>query len=241
MPNKTQLLADLLTHHQQIAPLHMKQLFADDPFRFERFSLEAAGILLDYSKNRITEKTLSLLIAFAEQTHLLAQIDDLFAGKPINNTENRPALHTALRDSSAQPLYVHNKNISQEILQSLTILTEWVGQLHAYQWLGYAKKPITDIVHIGIGGSYLGPLLATEALAANRHLPPYCHFVASVDPLELDTLLEKLHPQTTLFIIASKTFTTEETLTTAQRAKAWLLRHADTSDISRHFGALHPI
>ncbi len=237
MPTKTHLLDNLALHYHQIAPLQMQQLFAQDPFRFQRFSLEAAGLMLDYSKNRITEKTLDSLIGFAEAMDLPQKIEDLFSGKPLNTTEKRPALHTALRNPDGQPLSIDNTNITEEIKQTLLTMEKWVTQLRNRQWLGYAKKPLTHFVHLGIGGSHLGPFMVNEALASNDKFP-HGHFVASADPIELDTLLKKLNPETTLFIIASKTFTTQETLATARRAKAWLLASAGTQDISPHFIAL---
>lgn len=222
-------------HYNVLSQIHLSQLFAEDLFRFERFSLEAASLFLDYSKNRITEKTLEQLVAFAQRQNLPAQIEALFCGKPINNTEKRPALHTALRDPSHQPLCVDEINIRPLIAQTLETMAQWVEKLHSGQWLGYSQKPITDIVHIGIGGSHLGPVMFTEALAPYHQSPLGCHFVASVDPAELCTVLQKLKPENTLFILASKTFTTQETLIIADRAKAWVLASAGSQDISPHF------
>lgn len=224
----------LNTHYHALSEKSLNQLFAEDPTRFQHFSLEAASLFLDYSKNHITEKTLELLIAFAETQHLSTQITHLFSGQPINNTEKRPALHTALRDPNHQSLYVNNIDITPDIHQSLETMTQWVEQLHHGHWLGYSQKPITDIVHIGIGGSHLGPLLATEALAS-YHKSLCCYFVSSVDQTELDTVLQKLNPETTLFILASKTFTTQETLLVADSAKTWVLKSAGSQNTSTHF------
>lgn len=230
-------LTPLTLHYHQIARLPMQALFEEDPFRFQRFSLEAAGLFLDYSKNRITETTLNQLINFAGSLNLQTQIEDLFTGKPLNTTENRPALHTALRDLSEAALSINHINITAEIKQTLSTMEKWVTQLRSRQWLGYTQKPLTHIVHLGIGGSYLGPSLVHEALSLPRK-SPHCHFIAGADLTELNTLLKHLNPQTTLFIIASKTFTTQETLNAANRAKTWLQQFAPTADFSAHFVAL---
>lgn len=232
MDTSSQLQA-LTTQYQKLSHIPLSQLFIEDPARFQHFSLEAASLFLDYSKNHITEETLQQLIAFAEMQQLASQRDALFSGAIVNNTEKRPALHTALRNLNHHPLYVDQINITEAIQQTLDIMEQWVIKLLSGQWLGYSQKPITDVVHIGIGGSHLGPLMVTEALAP-YHKSIHCHFVASVDPAELDTILFKLNPQTTLFIFASKTFTTQETLATADRAKTWLLQAAGPHPITQH-------
>lgn len=225
----------LQRHYAELADIHLSTLFNEDSLRFERFSLKAAGLFLDYSKNCITEQSLQHLIQFALTRELPAQIEALFSGQIVNATEARPALHTALRDPSGQPIVVNGKNIVPEINHSLSLMEKIVGLLTTGSWLGYNQLPITDVVHIGIGGSHLGPLLVCEALNSYPKTPLNCHFVASVDACELDGVLRHLDPRTTLFILASKTFTTQETLATADRAKAWLLNNISDIDISRHF------
>ncbi len=234
---KTHPIDTLKLDHEHLKQISLKQLFADDPSRFQKFSLKAAGLFLDYSKNRITDLTFTHLIYFANAAGLPAQIEALFSGEWVNNTEERPALHPALRDSSDPAFSAIDPQVTAKIQESLVIMQDWVTQLHDRQWLGYSQKPITDIVHIGIGGSYLGPLASTEALMKHPKALP-CHFAASIDSVEIEAILQTLNPETTLFIIASKTFTTQETLLTAEHAKTWLRQSAGTQDISKHFIAI---
>ena len=229
-------IAVLNQHCQQLGTLHLKQLFEEDSLRFQKFSLETAGLMLDYSKNHILEQTLTYLIYHAKTVRLSTQIEALFSGECVNETEERPALHTALRNQDNQRIYINGMNITKAVAQTLTKMEHWVTRLQTKQWLGYSQKPITDVVHIGIGGSHLGPLMATQALQPHPQAPA-CHFVASVDATEITHLLTRLNPETTLFIIASKTFSTQETLLTADRAKNWLLKSARDADISSQFVA----
>lgn len=234
------ILTQLQTHHTKISHTHMRQLFEDDINRFTAFSLQTTHLFLDYAKNRIVPDTMRLLIELAESAHLREHIDALFAGKNVNTTEHRPALHTALRDFSNTPLYVDGVNIKDNIKNTLTMMGRFVSKLHEDAWKGYDGQAIKDVVHIGIGGSHLGPTMVVEALS--HHFNQWqgnCHFVSSLDAAELDQTLKHLNPATTLFIIASKTFSTQETLINAQRAKQWISNAAgNEKNIGHHFIAI---
>ena len=228
----------LEAHQKIIASRHMREMFASDPQRFEKFSLECCGILLDYSKNRITEETLNLLLALAKQADVAGWRDRMFGGDKINNTENRAVLHTALRNRSGEPVYVDGADVMPLVQRALAHMREFTGAVRSGTWRGYTGKQITDVVNIGIGGSDLGPVMATQALR------PYCsklqtHFVSNVDGAHLAETLESLSPETTLFIVASKTFTTQETIANAQSARDWFLEKAgDPAHVAKHFVAL---
>jgi glucose-6-phosphate isomerase len=232
-------LTQLQTHYAKISPIHMRELFHDDTHRFTHFSLQTTHLFLDYAKNRITPETMHLLIELAENKHLREHIEALFSGKNVNMTEHRPALHTALRDLSDTPLYVDGINIKDDIKHILDMMRRFVGKLHDGGWKGYNGQAMTDVVHIGMGGSHLGPVMAVEALSNHfKHTwEGRCHFVSSLDATELDQTLKNLNPATTLFLVASKTFSTQETLMNAQRAKNWLQR-ATSENIDGHFIAL---
>ena len=229
----------LLKHFESIRPMHMRDMFAADPARFSRFSLEACGLLLDYSKNRITEETMRLLFGLARECHVEEWRDKMFRGELINSTEQRAVLHIALRNRSNRPILVGGKDVMPEVNAVLRHMREFSDAVRLGKWKGYSGESITDIVNIGIGGSDLGPVMVTEALK------PYCrsdlraHFVSNVDGTHIVETLKRLRPARTLFIIASKTFTTQETLTNAVTAREWLLSSAhDDAAIAKHFVAL---
>lgn len=212
----------LLAHRQEIASSTLSGLFASNPQRFQQFSQEFVGILFDYSKNLCTEKTLDLLIDLAKDNQLEQKISALFQGDTVNKSENRAALHTALRDLSTTPILHQQKNIKEEIHSCLGIMEKWSAQLREKNWRGSTGKAITDVVHIGIGGSHLGPQTVIEALKHTTDEIVKTHFIAALDEQPLQQLLKKLKPETTLFIVVSKTFTTYETLANAILAKQWL-------------------
>lgn len=201
--------------------------------------MEAEGILLDYSKNRITEETFSLLLQLAVQCNVKEGIEDMFTGKKINITENRAVLHTALRNRSNMPVYVDGKNVMEDINSVLAQMKKFTESVRNGDWKGYTGKSITDVVNIGIGGSDLGPVMVCEALKPYAKDGLDVHFVSNVDGTHIAETLKKVDPETTLFIIASKTFTTQETIANAESAKAWFLEHAkDEKAVALHFAAL---
>lgn len=229
----------LKQHQREIAPLHMRDLFQQDAQRFARFSLDQGDFLLDYSKNLITEKTFALLMQLARETQLSLWTEKMFAGEAINFTEGRAVLHTALRNRSGRPVLVEGKDVMPDVKRVLAHMREFSEQVRSGQWLGYSGKTITDIVNIGIGGSDLGPVMVTEALKHYEKPGLSVHFVSNVDGTHLAETLKRIAPETTLFVIASKTFTTQETLTNARSARAWFLRAAgDEGSIARHFVAV---
>ena len=229
----------LQAHHKKIAPLHMREMFAADPQRFTRFSLISKDILLDYSKNRISEETLSLLFALARQADLKTWIERMFSGEKINVTEQRAVLHVALRNRSNRPVLVDGVNVMPEVNRVLAQMKIFTESVHSGAWKGYTGKTITDIVNIGIGGSDLGPVMVCEALRPYAKPGLQAHFVSNVDGTHIAETLKRLNPETTLFIIASKTFTTQETLTNAHTARAWFLRAArDETTVAKHFVAV---
>jgi glucose-6-phosphate isomerase len=233
---------DLSIHYDAIAPLRMRDLFAGDQQRFEAFSEEAAGLLLDYSKNRITKETCDLLFKLADAVKLDTHIDQLFSGYALNTSEKRPALHTALRSTHDTPIFVDGINILPQIQSSLNHMDQIVEAITTGQWLGCSGEKISDIVNIGIGGSDLGPQMVTAALQAyaNKHL--HCHFISNIDGHHLEQVLDKLKPANTLFIISSKSFTTQETLHNAEMAKEWLKQSLGNQTeavlLERHFIAI---
>jgi glucose-6-phosphate isomerase len=230
-----QALAD---HKRSILQLHMRDMFASDPQRFDKFSLECCGILLDYSKNRITSETMGLLLALARQAQLPQWIEKMFAGEKINCTEQRAVLHTALRNRSGRPVYVDGVDVMPAVQRALAHMRSFSDAVRNGDFRGYTGKAITDVVNIGIGGSDLGPAMVTQALR------PYggkldMHFVSNIDGAHLSETLQRLSPETTLFIVASKTFTTQETIANAHAARKWFLAHAgNAAHIAKHFVAL---
>ncbi len=227
----------LQEHYRQIGDVHMRDLFRDDPQRFARYSLQLGDLLLDYSKNRITDETLKRLFVLARDSELPAWIERMFNGEAINFTEQRAVLHTALRNRSNTPVYVDGQDVMPEVNRVLEQMRVFSERVRSGEWKGFSGQAITDVVNIGIGGSDLGPVMVTEALA------PYAdglsvHFVSNVDGSQITDTLAGLKPETTLFLVASKTFTTQETLTNARQARRWLLEVADDSAVASHFVAL---
>ena len=231
--------AALSAHRAAMAGVQMRDLFAGDPGRFSRFSLEAAGLLFDYSKNRITDETIKLLLDLARQQDVEGWRDRMFAGEKINTTENRAVLHTALRNRSNRPVLVNGKDVMPDVNGVLARMGRFVEAVRDGAWTGYTGQPITDVVNIGIGGSDLGPVMATEALSPYLHPEIGVHFVSNVDGTHIMETLEWLDPESTLFVIASKTFTTQETLTNAHTARRWFLDTAeDEAFVAKHFVAV---
>jgi glucose-6-phosphate isomerase len=229
----------LCAHQKSVAPLHMRDFFAADPKRFEKFSLQFGGLLLDYSKHRITEETLPLLIQMAREANIETWRDKMFAGDKINITENRAVLHTALRNRANTPVFVDGHDVMPDINAVLAHMRTFSDQVRNCNWKGYTGKRITDIVNIGIGGSDLGPVMACQALKPYAQAGLNIHFVSNIDGAHLMLALEKCHAETTLFIVASKTFTTQETMTNAHSARTWFLNTAnDDAHIAKHFVAL---
>jgi glucose-6-phosphate isomerase len=241
MSNLTQSPAfqALQTHHAQISSRHMRDLFRDDPRRFDKLHAGFKDILLDYSKNRVTEETLRLLFDLARQAKVEDWRERMFRGEKINITENRAVLHVALRNRSNRPILVDGKDVMPDVNAVLAHMRRFCDEIRGGQWKGFSGKPITDIVNIGIGGSDLGPVMVTEALKPYGKPGLHVHFVSNVDGTHIAETLKVVDPQTTLFIVASKTFTTQETLTNAQSAKDWLLKTAkDPAAVAKHFVAL---
>ncbi len=229
----------LKQHWQAMQNTPMRDLFAENSQRFNNFSLEVGDILLDYSKQRITSETRSLLCQLAKESELQAYIERMFGGEKINNTEQRAVLHTALRQPQQTVIRVDNENIMPSIQASLQRMAEIVVQLHSGAWQGYQGQPITDVVNLGIGGSDLGPAMVTEALHPYQQTNIAVHFVSNVDATQLFQVLDKVNPATTLFIITSKTFTTMETMTNANTARQWLQsKLGEQCDLNQHFLAI---
>ena len=229
----------LKTHQKEMAACSMRSLFHDDPSRFEKFSAQVNDILLDYSKNLITEETLKYLLELAYESGIQDLMQRMFQGEKINSTENRSVLHVALRNRSNRPILVDGKDVMPDVNRVLAHMKEFSEAIRTGAWLGYSGKPITDIVNIGIGGSDLGPVMATEALKPYGKPGLAMHFVSNIDGTHLAETLKKIHPETALFIIASKTFTTQETLTNARSARQWFMEHAKHENhIAKHFVAV---
>ena len=231
--------AALKTHQHDLANVHLRDLFALDSQRFEHFSVETSGILLDFSKNRLTSNTLTLLFNLAREAKIHDWIARMFTGEKVNNTEHRAALHVALRNRSNRPIMVDGKDVMPSINAELAKMRHFSELVRAGEWRGYTGKPIKYIVNIGIGGSDLGPAMVTKALKAYQHPRLQSYFVSNVDATHLGEILDQLDPETTLFIIASKTFTTQETLLNAQSARRWLINQlADEKAVAKHFVAV---
>ena len=230
---------ELEVHQQRLAKVTLREHFEQDGERFEKFQLTAAGIFLDYSKNHITAETHQKLIALAEASDVAAKFDALFSGEIVNTTEQRPALHSALRHQGSEPILVGGEDVMPDVRAVLARMGEFTDKVRDGSWTGFTDKPITDVVNIGIGGSDLGPLMAVEALAPFAHERLKIHFVSNVDGSHLVSTLKRVNPETTLFIVASKTFTTQETLTNAHSARGWFLdSDATEADVAKHFVAL---
>jgi glucose-6-phosphate isomerase len=225
-------------HHQATAGVHMRELFAHDSQRAERFSLRLGDMLLDYSKNRVVPETMDLLVALAREANLEGWRQRMFAGEIINTTERRAVLHVALRNTPDQPIYVDGENVMPAVTRVLDQMAAFTEAVRGGEWQGATGKRITDVVNIGIGGSDLGPVMVTEALKPYKHPDIEVHFVSNVDGTHIAEILKSLNPETTLFIVASKTFTTQETLTNAETARAWLTEHLGEAAVAKHFVAL---
>ncbi len=229
----------LEAHYRGIASLHMRDLFQADPQRFEKFSLRFKDILVDFSKNRVTEETMKLLLALADAADLRSWIDKAFRGEKINVTENRAVLHIALRNRSDRPIVVDGTDIMPGVNAVLTQMRRFSEAVRSGQWKGYTGRAITDVVNIGIGGSDLGPLMVTEALKPFGKAGLNVHFVSNVDGTHIAETCKGLDPATTLFVVSSKTFTTQETIANARAARAWFLRSAGSErHVAKHFAAV---
>lgn len=237
-PIETQAWHKLTAHYLEMQATPMRQLFASDPDRFKKFHAQFEDILVDYSKNIVNEYTLKQLIELAEECNLSEAIDAMFSGQAINQTEGRPVLHIALRNRSNKPVLVNGQDVMPEVNQVLDQMKAFSDRLLSGSWKGYSGKTITDVVNIGIGGSDLGPLMVTEALKPyKKNITP--HFVSNIDGTHLVETLKPLNAETTLFIIASKTFTTQETMTNAESAKKWFLeKSGQPGDVAKHFVAV---
>jgi glucose-6-phosphate isomerase len=229
----------LANHHQQMEGVHLRDLFAQDPTRFDRFSLRFDDILFDYSKNRITKTTMDLLLALARQESLDVAIEAMFSGAKINTTEDRAVLHVALRNRSNRPIVVDGADVMPEVNAVLAKMRSFSEAIRSGAWQGYTGKAITDVVNIGIGGSDLGPKMVTRALTPYGKAGLRVHFVSNVDGTDIAETLQRVDPATTLFLVASKTFTTQETMTNANSARQWFLDAAqDEAAVAKHFAAL---
>ena len=238
-PTNTQAWKALETHQSQLAHTTIADLFKQEENRFNDYSLTFENqILVDFSKNKINQETLKLLRQLAKESALDEAINAMFTGEKINRTENRAVLHTALRNRSNTPVYVDGKDVMPEVNAVLAKMSAFCDRVISGEWKGYTGKAITDVVNIGIGGSDLGPYMVTEALRPYKnHLN--MHFVSNVDGTHIAETLKKVNPETTLFLVASKTFTTQETMTNANSARDWLLAAAkDNSAVAKHFAAL---
>ncbi len=229
----------LTDHYQEIRDQHMRDWFATDPDRFQRFSARFEDMLVDYSKNRITAETLALLFDLARERRLEDWIRRMFAGERINVTEGRAVLHVALRNRSGRPIRVDGEDVMPAVQRVLARMRDFSERVRNGDWKGHTGRRITDVVNIGIGGSDLGPYMVTEALKPYGAPGLAVHFVSNVDATHLVETLRRLDPATTLFVVASKTFTTQETLTNARSARAWLLEAlGDEAAVARHFVAV---
>ena len=238
-PTQTNAWKELEKHFSENRNMTIKDLFKADPNRFNNFSLKFNDdFLVDFSKNRITEDTLSLLIKLAEETDLKNAIEAMFTGEKINVTEDRAVLHTALRNQSDSPVLVDGQDVMPEVRKVLAKIKAFTEKVISGEWKGYTGKAITDVVNIGIGGSDLGPCMITMALTPyHNHLKS--HFVSNVDGTHIAETLKECDPETTLFLVASKTFTTQETMTNAHTARDWFLKAAgDKKHVAKHFAAL---
>lgn len=229
----------LMQHYREIEHLQMRDMFVEDPQRFKNFSLELGDLLFDFSKNRITQQTLKLLSGLASAAGLSSWRRMMFSGDSINNTEQRAVLHTALRNRSGVPVNVDGKDVMPDVQREIARMENFSNKVRSGEWRGFTGKRITDVVNIGIGGSDLGPKMVCEALEKRIHPELAIHFLSNVDGIAAEEVLLELNPETTLFIVASKTFTTQETMTNANTARQWFLSQAgDESFIAKHFVAV---
>ncbi|MCW8899796.1 MAG: glucose-6-phosphate isomerase [Gammaproteobacteria bacterium] len=229
----------LLEHKTKNENIHMRDVFAQDNTRFEDFHLCFNDLLLDYSKNRINKETMSLLIDLARQSGLREWTEKMFSGEKINHTENRAVLHTALRNRSDEPVYVNGQDVMPEVRSELKKMREYSEAIRSGRWLGYSGKPIIDIVNIGVGGSDLGPVMVSEALHPYGKTGLHVHFVSNVDPSHICNTLRDLDPERTLFIVSSKSFTTQDTIMNARTARDWLIENSrNEAAVAKHFIAV---
>jgi glucose-6-phosphate isomerase len=238
-PDTTAAWKKLESHYQEMKTVHMRNLFAEDPGRFNRFSLCLHDLVFDYSKNIITEKTLALLVELAQECGLAGAIEAMFNGERINKTENRAVWHVALRNCFDHPMLLEGNDVMPGVRKVLDQMKDCCNSIHSGQWTGYTGRKISTIVNIGIGGSDLGPVMVTEALRPYWKEGIQVYFVSNVDGTHIAETLKKVNPEETLFLIASKTFTTQETMTNAHTARNWFLETAKNEQhIAKHFVAL---
>ena len=238
-PTATITWKELEKHYTEMKNVQMKDLFKEDAERFKEYSLCVKDILFDYSKNRINKKTVELLLQLADECKVKEAIEAMFSGEKINQTENRSVLHTALRNFSGKPVLSDGKDVMPDVKKVLKQMKNFAAKIHSGEWKGYTGKKIKYIVNIGIGGSDLGPVMVTEALKPYwiEGIQPY--FVSNIDGTHIVETLKKVTPDETLFLIASKTFTTQETMTNAHTARDWFLQSAkDEAHVAKHFAAL---
>lgn len=237
-PDHTQAWKNLQSHYEEAKKWQLKDLFKNDPGRFDKFSIRHGDILVDYSKNIITEKTLELLLQLANECKLKDAMEAMFNGEKINRSENRPVLHTALRNFSGNPVTADGKDVMPDVKAVQQQMKDFCDRVHSGEHTGYTGKKIKYIVNIGIGGSDLGPYMVTESLTPYLvgNVKPY--FVSNVDGTHMAETLKRITPDETIFLIASKTFTTQETMTNAKTAREWFLKSASEKDIAKHFIAL---
>lgn len=238
-PDQLPVWAALVQHQRAMADLHMRDFFEQDEKRFERYSIEFNDILFDFSKNRITDETLDLLFELANACGVAEKREDMFSGKRINVTEDRAVLHTALRNRSATPVLLDGQDVMPDVNRVLEKIRGFSTKVRSGAWHGATGKGITDVVNIGIGGSDLGPRMVTKALTPYTRPDLRVHFISNVDETDLVETLRNLNPESTLFLVASKTFTTLETMTNAQTARDWLCERVHAADaIAKHFVAI---
>ncbi|MEP5829182.1 MAG: glucose-6-phosphate isomerase [Maribacter dokdonensis] len=236
-PQQTDIWKKLTAHFEETKGTHLRSLFSSDANRAEKFTLQWNDFLFDYSKNRITDETMQLLLQLADEVNLKGAIDDYYTGGHINETEGRAVLHTALRAKKDDEVLVDGVNVMPEVYEVKEHIKEFTNAVISGELKGYTGKPFTDVVNIGIGGSDLGPAMVTEALKFYKnHLSVY--FVSNVDGDHVHEILKNLDPETTLFVVVSKTFTTQETLSNATTIKKWFLKHGTQEDIAKHFAAV---
>ena len=238
-PTGTASWRKLIEHYGRVRSIHMKDLFASDPERFNKLSLRFNDVLVDYSKNRITDETIRLLIELAREVDLADAIEKMFTGNTINQTENRAVLHTALRNRANRPVLLDGRDVMPEVNAVLEKMKAFSESVRSGDWKGFTGKKITDVVNIGIGGSDLGPVMVTECLRPYALDGLAVHFVSNVDATQIVETLKRINPETTLFMVASKTFTTQETMLNALTAREWFLAYArDKEHVAKHFVAI---
>jgi len=238
-PTRTKAWKELKSHYKEVRELRMTKLFAKKKDRFDKFSIQSGDILFDYSKNLATSKTLKLLLQLAKECQLKKATNAMFSGEKINETENRAVLHTALRNFSGNPVYTDGADVMSLVKKVQEQMRRFCKRVHSGEWKGYTGKKIKYIVNIGIGGSDLGPVMVTEALKPYWIEGIQTYFVSNVDGTHIAETLKKVSPEETLFLVASKTFTTQETMTNAHTARTWFLQHANEEKfIANHFAAL---